>query len=181
MALTNSLQDLLGMNAPEFSLPGIDGNTYSLADFDGSKVLVVIFMCNHCPYVKAVLDRLNRLADSYDAGDVAFVGISANDADIYPEDSFAAMQQLPIRFPYLYDETQAVAQAYQAVCTPDIFVFDDKRTLVYHGRIDDNWQDEDAVTKEELREGIDAALRGEQIPPEEQKPSMGCNIKWKEA
>ncbi len=179
MVLTNSLQDLLGMQSPDFTLPGIDGNTYTLESFAGSNVLVIIFMCNHCPYVKAVLGRLNRLAASFDASDVAFVGISANDAENYPEDSFEEMQQLPIEFPYLYDESQAVARAYQAVCTPDIFVFDDARKLAYHGRIDDNWKDESAVTKQELRAGIDGILSGNPVAPDAQIPSMGCNIKWK--
>ncbi len=180
MSLTHSLEELLGMVAPDFSLPATDGETYSLSSFAESEVLVVIFMCNHCPYVKAVLPRLNRLAKLYTIEKVRFVSINANDATDYPQDSFAAMHELPLDFVYLYDESQQVAKAYHAVCTPDVFVFDKNRTLVYHGRIDDNWQNENAVTKEELRIGIDAVLAGKIVPVNEQIPSMGCNIKWKE-
>jgi len=175
-----SLSDLLGMKAPDFALPGTDGKAYTLASFADAKILVVIFMCNHCPYVKAVITRLNRLAEAYLPKNVRFVGISSNDASNYPDDSFDQMKQLRLAFPYLYDESQTVAKAYHAVCTPDIYLFNEQRALIYHGRIDDNWQDEPAVTKQELREAIEAALAGNSIPATDQNPSMGCSIKWKD-
>ena len=179
MALLESTAIGMGTKARDFSLPGTDDQTYSLASFANAKVLVIIFMCNHCPYVKAVLERLNALAEEFRDRDVQFVGISANDAENYPEDSFAEMKKLPLAFPYLHDESQEVAKMYGAVCTPDIFVYDENHELTYHGRIDDNWKDEIAVTKRELAEALEETLAGEKIPSEEQKPSMGCSIKWR--
>lgn len=185
MALTYSEKIPLGAPAPEFALPGVDGRIWRLADFTGSKALVVIFMCNHCPYVKAVQGRINTIARKYAAKGVALVGINSNDATRYPDDSFEAMKQVMREkgyvFPYLFDETQDVARAYDAVCTPDIYVFSPKGTdylLAYHGRIDDNWKDEAAVTRRDLEDALEAILAGG-APAAEQIPSMGCSIKWK--
>ncbi|MBI5414787.1 thioredoxin family protein [Candidatus Peregrinibacteria bacterium] len=180
MVLLESQKTLLGSPAQDFSLSGIDGNVYSLKSFTEAKALVVIFMCNHCPYVQAVLSRLNTFSDEFSKKGVQFIGINANDAENYPEDSFESMKNLPIRFPYLYDESQEVAKIYGAVCTPDIFVYDSQRKLAYHGRIDDNSKDEALVTKKELADALEKILRGEHIPPEDQKSSRGCSIKWKE-
>lgn len=179
MALLKTPSAAIGSFAPDFSLPATDGNTYSLDSFADKDVLVVIFMCNHCPYVKAVLERLNTLHERFVARNVQIIGISANDAENYPEDSFEAMQQAPVDFLYLYDESQEVAKAYGAVCTPDIFVYDKERKLSYRGRIDDNWKEPENVTREELAEAIEKTLQGESIPREDQKSSMGCSIKWK--
>ena len=183
MALVESESPQLGSPAPDFSLPGTDGNTYRLDDFDGADVLVVMFICNHCPYVKAVLDRLLELGRSWDDDEVAFVAISANDATRYPDDSFDNMKQLAdtkdFPFPYLYDESQETARAYGAECTPDFFVYDDDRQLAYAGRLDDNWKEPDEVEQRELYDAITALLDGER-PDEDQHPSMGCSIKWKQ-
>ena len=175
--LLTSHPDLLGMSAPDFSLRGTDDRVHSLHDYDDATLLVVIFLCNHCPYVKAIIPRLNALAREFAKKNVRFVGINANDAAQYPDDSFENMKHTPLVFDYLYDETQEVAKAYKAVCTPDVFVFDADRVLRYHGRVDDNWQDENAVTKHELRDALNALLRGEEVT--KQHPSMGCSIKWK--
>jgi peroxiredoxin len=179
MILTESIKGLENTTAKDFSLLGIDDKTYSLESFQDSKILVIIFMCNHCPYVLAVLERLNKLAEEFNDRGVAFVGINANDASNYPDDSFEKMKELNIKFPYLYDELQEVATKYHAVCTPDIFVYDENRELKYHGRIDDNWQEQDKVTSEELKHALGKILANEDIPREEQMPSMGCSIKWK--
>lgn len=178
MVLTKSRSDLNSeFSAPDFDLPGVDGQNYTLQSFAAAKVLVVIFMCNHCPYVLAVLARLNCLGAEFQAQGVQFVGINANDPKAYPADSFAEMQKLAIQFPYLHDETQAIAKSYQAVCTPDIFVFGPDRKLKYHGRIDDNWQDEKAVKKRELKKALQNILQGREVAA--WRPSMGCSIKWK--
>ena len=179
MTLTESVKGLENTTASDFNLPCIDGKTYSLTDFAEAKVLVVVFICNHCPYVLAVLERLNQLAEKFAEKEVAFIGINSNDSTDYPDDSFEKMKDLPIKFPYLHDENQAVATKYHAVCTPDIFVFDEKRKLKYHGRIDDNWQEEEKVSQEELREALEKILAGEDVPREKQNPSMGCSIKRK--
>jgi len=182
MALTESSMVALGMPCPDFELPGVDGRTWRRDDFRESCLLVVI-MCNHCPYVQAVDDRINDLAKDY-SGRCAVVGINPNDARAYPEDSFEAMQVRArikgYRFPYLRDESQAVARAFGAVCTPDHFLFDASRVLAYRGRLDDNWKDAEAVTRRELREALDALL-SENPVPFPQRPSLGCSIKWKES
>lgn len=182
MALTESNDAALGMEAPDFELPGTDGDTYALESFDDSQVLVVMFICNHCPYVKAVRQRLVDLANDKSDESVAFVAISSNDPVDYPADSFERMrdvaEECDFPFPYLFDETQTVARNYGAVCTPDFFVFDDSRALRYRGRLDDNWKEPDEVTQRDLRDAIDALLAGK-TPDEEQVPSMGCSIKWK--
>jgi len=182
MALLQTQAPPLGAPAPDFELPDTDANLRRLDDFASSKVLVVMFICNHCPYVKAVLDRLVALGESFAQDDVALVAINSNDAERYPQDGPDAMAQLSgqknFPFPYLYDATQEVARAYGAVCTPDFFVYDNDRRLAYCGRLDDNWKDPQAVTRQELRDAIVALLDGER-PVEEQHPSMGCSIKWK--
>lgn len=180
MALMESGMTPLGSECPDFGLPGVDGREWGLGDF-GAPGLLVVVMCNHCPYVQAVDDRINALAKEY-SGRCAVVGISPNDAQAYPEDSFEAMQSRARMkgyvFPYLYDESQAVARAFGAVCTPDFFLYDASRTLVYRGRLDDNWKDESRVERRELRDAIEAVLAGA-AAAQPQKPSMGCSIKWK--
>jgi peroxiredoxin len=183
MALTPSTMLPLGSKAPDFRLPDTDGRTVSLDDFKDAPALLVIFLCNHCPYVKHVRHELAALArESRDRG-VAIVGISANDAVVYPDDSPEQMArekaEVGYVFPYLYDESQEVAKAYQAACTPDFFVFDRNRSLVYRGQMDDSRPGNGRpVTGKDLRAALDAVLAGTPVP-EEQKPSMGCNIKWK--
>jgi peroxiredoxin len=183
MALMHSTMVPLGESARAFSLPGVDGKQYSLDSFKDRRILVIIFMCNHCPYVKAVFSRLIDLQNQMGDQGVQLVGINSNDASRYPDDSFDSMkkiaEELKIPFPYLFDATQETARAYDAVCTPDIYVYGEERTLLYRGRIDDNWEHPEKVTKRDLKEAIDAALAGE-IISEEQIPSMGCSIKWKQ-
>jgi len=170
----------MGEAAKDFNLLGCDVRRYSLESFKEAKVLVVIFMCNHCPYVQAVWKRLVDLQEKYKEY-VRFVGINPNKNPEYPEETIEMMAEYyskyGMNFPYLIDETQEVAMAYKAQCTPDIYVFDEERKLVYHGRIDDNWKDENAVTKKDLDEAISAILGGRNVP-EPQYPSMGCSIKW---
>ncbi len=183
MANTHSKMVPLGTPAPDFSLPGTDGKTYSPSNFGNKNVLVVIFMCNHCPYVKAVLRRLINLQNEYAEKSVQLVGINVNDAKKYPEDSLEKMKELAekkqLPFPYLYDESQESAKAYDAVCTPDIFVYGIERTLKYRGRVDDNWQHPDEITRHDLKDAIDAILADESVN-DDQISSMGCSIKWKE-
>jgi peroxiredoxin len=171
----------LGHSAYDFSLPGVDGKTYSLQDFADKPVLVLFFWCNHCPYVKAYEDRVIALAKEF--GDrVAFVAINSNDPVQYPEDSFEKMkeraQEKGYPFPYLFDATQSVARAYQATRTPEFFVFDEERELKYHGRFDDNWEHPDQVKQEFVRDAIIALLNND-VPHYSQTPPIGCTIKWK--
>jgi len=185
MALTYSNLKSGIFQAPEFSLQGVDGQIYSLSNFASSKALLIVFMCNHCPYVKAVTGRINQIAKDYAAKGVMVVGINSNDADNYPEDSFDKMKEYSDRdgyvFPYLFDNEQAVAKSYEAACTPDPYLFKNEAgrfILAYQGRIDDNWQDETKVTQHSLRDAIESLLAGKPIELN-LKPSMGCNIKWK--
>ncbi len=182
MTLLESLQLPLGTDIIDFSLPGTDDKIYSPADFADKKALVIIFMCNHCPYVQAILDRLIRFQSDYADKGVQLIGINSNESDNYPDDSFENMKKTAeergFNFVYLHDESQEAAKAYQAQCTPDIYVFDKNRKLAYHGRLDDNWQDESAVQKQELRASLDAILNGQPVS-EIQHPSMGCSIKWR--
>lgn len=183
MALTSSKGLPIGTPAPPFSLPGTDGKTYTLDDFADAKALVIVFTCNHCPYAKAAEDRLIRLQADYADRGVRIVAINPNDDRAYPEDSFDEMKKRAkekgFNFPYLRDETQEVARAYDAACTPDPFVFGPDRKLVYNGRIDDNWKDETRVTRHDLREVLDAVLEGREPRLPEVVPSMGCSIKWR--
>ena len=180
MVLLESQNVTLGAPANAFTLSGVDNQMHSLDDYGKSKLLVIIFMCNHCPYVQAVWGRLVNLQKKY-LGEAQFIGINSNHNPDYPEDSVEKMKEYyakyEMNFPYLQDTDQIVARAYGAVCTPDIFVYDSNRKLVYHGRIDDNWEDEKAVTKHDLDEALQALISG-QIPSSEQFPSMGCSIKW---
>jgi peroxiredoxin len=182
MALMHSKGMPVGTSAPSFSLPGVDGKTWSLSSFADAELLIVVFTCNHCPYAIASEDRLIAIQDDYRARGVRVVAINPNDAKKYPDDSFEKMKKRAadkaFNFPYLHDESQRVARAYDAVCTPDIFVFDRERKLIYNGRIDDNWQQPDQVTRQDLRSVLDAALNGRAVDFEH-VPSMGCSIKWK--
>lgn len=183
MVLTPSTMLPLGTKAPDFSLPNIDGRTVSLADLAGSPALVVIFMCNHCPYVKHVAPELARLARDYQAKGVAVVGINSNDVSKHPSDSPEQMvHESELReytFPYLYDETQAVARAYKAACTPDFYIFDKSQKLVYRGQLDASRPDSGIpLSGKDLRGALDAVLAGKAAAAD-QKPSIGCNIKWK--
>jgi peroxiredoxin len=178
-----SPEDLkIGTIAHHFNLPATDGRAYDLNDFKDKKVLCIIFMCNHCPYVIAVQQRINNIAKDYSSSSFALVGINSNDPETYPEDSFDEMKKRAVEqgyiFPYLYDETQEIAEKYDAVCTPDIYLYDEKRVLRYRGRIDDNWKDESQVTRKELRMAIDSLLAGKGIDFDI-VPSMGCSIKWR--
>ncbi|HBE72153.1 MAG TPA: thioredoxin family protein [Planctomycetaceae bacterium] len=183
MVRTASTMLPLGTSAPDFTLPDYDGNPKSLADCRGENGTLVIFMCNHCPYVKHVAPELAKLADDYVARGLATVGISSNDAEAYPDDSPAKMKEEAAiqgyHFPYLFDETQEVAAAYHAACTPDFYLFDADLKLVYRGQLDDTRPKQDQTPDgRDLRAAIDALLSGQKIA-EVQKPSIGCNIKWK--
>jgi thiol-disulfide isomerase/thioredoxin len=183
MALTQSTMLPLGTAAPDFNLPDANGKLVSLADFKDKSALVVIFMCNHCPYVIHIRPGLAQLAQDYAAKNVGIVGINSNDVKNYPADSPARMKDelkaAGYIFPYLYDETQAVAKSYHAACTPDIFLFDRGRRLVYRGQFDASRPGNGIpVTGKDLRAALDAVLGG-RTTSEFQAPSIGCNIKWK--
>ena len=186
MALTESTMLDLGTQAPGFTLPDtLSGKELSFADIKGDQATVVLFICNHCPYVLHVNDELIQIAADYKDKGVGFVGISSNDAEKYPADGPENMrahaEDIGYNFPYLYDESQAVARAYDAACTPDIYVFDGHDELYYRGRLDGSRPNNDVpLTGEDLRAALDAALAGRPAP-EKQYPSAGCNIKWKAA
>jgi peroxiredoxin len=172
----------LGTQAPDFRLPDPSGKAVALADFKGAPALLVIFMCNHCPYVKHVRDGLARLARDYRPRGVAVVGINSNDAVNYPADSPAKMaaeaSAAGYVFPYLYDESQAVAKAYRAACTPDLYLFDQDQRLIYRGQLDDSRPGNGVpVTGQDVRAALEAVLAGKPVVPT-QRPSIGCNIKW---
>ncbi|HEV2319830.1 MAG TPA: thioredoxin family protein [Verrucomicrobiae bacterium] len=183
MALTPSTMLPLGTAAPDFELPDTNGERVSLAKFKGAPALLVWFICNHCPYVKHIRSGLAQFARDYASKGVAIVAINSNDIESYPDDSPAKMREevkaAGFTFPYLYDETQSVAKAYRAACTPDIYLFDKNQKLVYRGQFDDSRPGNGApVTGKDLRAGLEAVLTGKPVSPI-QKPSMGCNIKWK--
>jgi len=189
MAVTESTMMELGQTAPSFSLPAAnpdvddrDGTHRSLEDYDDADALVVVFMCNHCPYVKHVEDELIAVAREYQERGVQFIGICSNDPERYPDDSFESMAERAeakdYPFPYLQDESQEVARAYEAACTPDFYVFDADRTLAYRGRFDETRPDEGTPHGGDLRQALDEVLASGEVTVE-QKPSMGCNIKWK--
>jgi len=183
MVAVNSTMLPLGTKAPDFRLPGPSGKAVSLADLKNASALLVIFMCNHCPYVKHVRDGLAKLARDYRPRGVAVVGINANDVANYPDDSPARMAEEAAAagyiFPYLHDETQAVAKAYRAACTPDLYLFDKDQRLVYRGQLDDSRPGKGLpVTGKDMRAALDAVLAGNPVSPI-QTPSIGCNIKWK--
>lgn len=166
---------------PDFNLPGTDGKNYSPGTFEKSKVFVVMFTCNHCPYVQAYENRLIKLQKDFKEKGVAFVAINANDEINYPEDSFENMKkrakEKSYNFSYLRDKTQEVAKTFGASYTPEVYVFDQKRTLQYHGRIDDNWQEPDKVTKHNLREAIEAILVNKPVDRSNTQ-AIGCTVKW---
>jgi peroxiredoxin len=182
MALTPSTMLPLGTTAPAFKMPDTNGKIVSLADYRGKPVLVM-FICNHCPFVKHLRSQLAQLGRDYQSRGLGLVAINSNDVANYPDDSPAKMKDearsAGYTFPYLYDESQAVAKAYHAACTPDFYVFDMEHRLVYRGQFDDSRPDNALpVTGKDLRAALDAVLSGKEIPAD-QKPSIGCNIKWK--
>ena len=182
MALTESTMLPLGTTAPDFILPDTDGSAVSLSDLADGEALAVIFMCNHCPYVQHIQFKLADLAMEYGDLGIRFVGINSNDIEAYPEDSPTLMkldkERVGYPFPYLFDETQEVAKAYRAACTPDIYLFDKELKLVYRGQFDGSRPDKGDPTGEDLQAAMDAVLDGRPVP-EDQRPSLGCNIKWK--
>jgi peroxiredoxin len=183
MVLIQSFKKLnRGDKAPDFSLKGVDEKTYSLSDFAGKEGLLIIFMCNHCPYVKAKIDIIVKLQEKW--GDrVAVVGVNSNDSK-YPGEGMKLMKEFAkerhMQFPYLLDETQEVAKAYGATCTPDPFLFDKEQQLVFHGRIDDALEPGDQAQENTMDENIAKLVSGGEVP-DELKPSMGCSIKWIES
>ncbi|HEY0983298.1 MULTISPECIES: thioredoxin family protein [unclassified Schlesneria] len=182
MVKTASTMLPLGTPAPAFSLLNVDGKVVSLEDFKSAKGLVVIFMCNHCPFVKHLRSGLAQFARDYQPRGIAVVGISSNDVSSHPDDSPAKMVEehraAGYTFPYLYDETQQVAAAYKAACTPDFYVFDQNQSLVYRGQFDSSRPGNGKpVTGSDLRSAVDQLLAGNP-PLAEQRPSIGCNIKW---
>jgi peroxiredoxin len=182
---TAATQIILETPAPDFRLPATDGKIYALNDVVGEKGTVIVFICNHCPYVKAVIDRLVADARVLMAEGIGFAAICANDATEYPEDSFDKMKQFArahqFPFPYLHDESQAVARAYGAVCTPDFFGYDKDRKLKYRGRLDEGRTE--PPPKGARRELVEAmrAIAATGVAPKDQTPSIGCSIKWKAA
>ncbi len=185
MVKTASTMLQLGTRAPEFSLSNIDSSVVSLADFADKKGLLVVFMCNHCPFIKHLRKELAEFCNEYQGKGLGVVGISSNDVANYPDDSPEKMVEeatdAGYQFPYLYDESQEVAKAYKAACTPDFFLFEADMTLAYRGQFDDSRPGNDLpVTGADLRAACDQVLAGEPVPVE-QKPSIGCNIKWIEA
>lgn len=183
MVRTASTMMPLGTAAPDFSLPETGGGTVSLADFKDRKALLIVFMCNHCPFVIHIAEQLKRLTDEYMQHGVGVVGINSNDIDAYPADNFDAMKKEKTErgygFPYALDADQSVAIAYGAACTPDIFLFDADHQLVYRGQFDASRPKTDLpISGTDLRAAIDETL-ADRSPSQDQKPSIGCNIKWK--
>ena len=173
----------LGVTAPDFALPDTDGRTVALGDFADDLGLLVVFMCNHCPFVRHIREELARSVKRYQEKGLAVVAISSNDAEAFPEDGPEAMarevEEYGYTFPYLFDEAQSVAKAYKAACTPDFFLFDRERLLVYRGQFDGSRPGNDVpVTGADLGAAVDALSEAEPISPD-QRPSIGCNIKWK--
>lgn len=184
MVLTYSTMLPLGTKAPDFTLNDVvSGKPVSLGTFAAKKALLVMFICKHCPYVVHVKDELIKLTRDYADKDLAIVAISSNDAEKYPDDAPASLKEFALinklSFPLLFDESQSVAKSYTAACTPDFFVFDEARRLVYRGQLDDSRPGNDRpLTGADLRAALDAASAGKAVN-EDQKPSVGCNIKWK--
>jgi peroxiredoxin len=183
MPLLNSHAGLLGMPCPDFKLNSVDDKIFALADFHDSRALLITFICNHCPYVRAIEDRLLRLSRAYDQKSLQVVGICSNDSLNYPDDSkeslLARWQLKNYGFPYLLDVDQDVARAFDAVCTPEFYLFDEARHLFYHGRLDDSWHDEKMVKTEDLKDALERLLAGKDAQ-EKQYPSQGCSIKWRQ-
>jgi len=184
MVKTLSTMLPLGTAAPDFSLPNVDGRMVSLSDFKDTPAMLVMFICNHCPFVKHIAGELAKLGSDYQAKGAAVIAINANDVENYPDDAPAKMKEEAeargYTFAYLYDETQEVAKAYHAACTPDFYVFDGHGKLVYRGQLDASRPDNGIpVSGEELRAALDAVLAS-QPAATDQTPSIGCNIKWKQ-
>ena len=177
---TNNLK--IGSSAPDFNMTGVDGKKYALSSFADKKALIVIFSCNHCPYVQAYEDRIKQIQSDYATKGVSVVAINSNEDKGYPEDSFENMKKRAaeqnFNFLYLRDEDQSVARAYDATHTPEIFLFDKERKLAFHGKIDDNWQEPDRVKNHYLRNALDEFLAGKEISVPETF-TIGCTIKWK--
>lgn len=171
----------IGDSMPDFELPGVDGKSYSATSFAGKKALVIIFSCNHCPYVQGWEGRLVAIQKEYEGKGVQLAAINANDETEYPDDSFEQMvkrsKEKGFNFPYLRDQDQAVAKAFDAACTPEIYVFDQERLLRYHGRVDDNYQVPNAVKSHDLKNALDDLVSGRPVKTPE-TPAMGCSIKW---
>lgn len=183
MSLTPSTMLPLGKNAPDFKLPDSEGNIVSISDFKGAPAFLVIFMCNHCPYVKHVMGKLVALVEEYQKKGIAVIAVNSNDAQQYPDDSPDKMREIEkeyaYTFPYLIDESQQVAKDFMAACTPDFFIFDQDKKLFYRGQMDGSRPGNNVpVTGQDLRNAMDAVLNGRPVD-KNQKPSMGCNIKWK--
>lgn len=181
MALTFTPFADLGTPCSDFRLPATDGKTYSLQDFAKGTPFVVMFICNHCPYVKAIEDRLIQLGHDLKKQNVPVIAICSNDPQGHPEDSFenlkARAEEKAYPFPYLHDADQKVAKSFMAVCTPDFFVYDENKELAYRGRLDDSWKNPAAVTRRELFEAVQSLLNKQKVS-EAQTASMGCSIKW---
>ncbi|PIS09868.1 MAG: thioredoxin family protein [Bdellovibrio sp. CG10_big_fil_rev_8_21_14_0_10_47_8] len=181
MALTFTPEAEMGTSCPDFQLPATDGKIYRRSDFQIGKPVVILFICNHCPYVQAIEDRLIQLGHDLKELGIPMIAISSNDGQEYPEDNFENMrsraQDKKYSFLYLHDETQEVAQRFGAVCTPDFFVYDSQMNLAYRGRLDDSWKDPKKVTRRELFEAVQLLAQNKALSAK-QTPSMGCNIKW---
>ncbi|MBV6420790.1 MAG: Thiol-disulfide oxidoreductase ResA [Ignavibacteriaceae bacterium] len=177
---TNTLK--IGSSAPDFNLTGVDGKNYSLKSFSDKQALIIIFICNHCPYVQAYEGRIKQIQDDYCGPGVEVVAINSNDTKGYPEDSFENMKkratEQKFNFLYLRDEEQSVARAFDATHTPEIFLFDKQRKLAFHGKIDDNWQEPIRAQNHYLRNALDELLAGKEISVPETF-TIGCTIKWK--
>lgn len=171
----------IGEKAPYFSLAGTDGKLYTISDFKGYNATLIVFTCNHCPYAKAYESRLCNIANKYKPNGLATIAICSNNADAYPEDSFEMMversKQLGFPFPYLHDEKQIVANAYDALCTPEAYLFDSEMNLAYHGWIDDNAYNPEFVKSADLQNAIEAVLQ-QKTPPKQLTPVIGCSLKY---
>ena len=182
MALTKTPVCDFGKKAEDFKLQSINNKSVSLEEIKGKNGTLIMFIANHCPYVKAVIQRLIDLQSDFSNQGVQLLGINCNDVEKYPDDSFdnmkASSREWGMNFPYLFDESQEVAKTYDAVCTPDIYVYGKERKLLYRGRIDDNWEKPDKVAQRDLKQAIEYILEEKEVPGE-QIPSMGCSIKWK--
>lgn len=185
MVKTASTMLPLGTKAPDFSLPNVDGTNVSLADVSNGKGLLVIFMCNHCPFVIHLREALAAFGREYGEKGLSIVGISSNDVATHPDDSPEKMVEehkaAGYTFPYLYDESQEIAKAYRAACTPDFFLFDGDNALAYRGQFDETRPGSGDPTGSDLRAACDLVLAGQEVPADPQIPSLGCNIKWKDA
>jgi len=183
MALLYTPQPDIGRPLPHFQLNDVNGQPWSSESINAAPAKVIVFMCNHCPYVKAIEDRLIQLAHDLAKKDVPFIAICSNDANEYPEDSPTELlrrsKEKEYPFTYLVDTDQIVARTFGAVCTPDFFVYDKNNCLAYRGRLDDSWKDATKVIREELKEAVYKILEGKGLG-DQQIPSMGCSIKWKE-